>query len=56
MTFLLNGSEHIWPLPCGSLTPRDSSYIFGSVYFAKSMCEFTLIESFIIYQVIKNLG
>ena len=35
---------------------RDSSYIFGSVHFAKSMSEFTLIESFIIYQVIKDLG
>ncbi len=38
------------------IDPRDSSYILGSVYFAKSMSEFTLIESFIIYQVIKNLG
>jgi hypothetical protein len=38
------------------IDPRDSSYIFGSVYFAKSMSEFALIESFIIYQVIKDLG
>jgi hypothetical protein len=38
------------------IDPVRDSYIFGSVYFAKSMSEFTLIESFIIYQVIKNLG
>jgi len=56
MTFLLNGSEHIWPFCPVVIDPRDSSYIFGSVYFAKSMSEFALIESFIIYQVIKDLG
>ena len=35
MTFLLNGSEHIWLFALWFIDPvRDSSYIFGSVYFA----------------------